>query len=486
MARPQKSLKVNFLYNAAFKLLNILFPLITFPYVARIISVDGIGKVNYTLAIIEYFILISQFGIPTYAIRECAKYRDDKVKLSKTVQEILLINVIMIVLSYAMFFGMLDIKAFHNYKTLLLIMSINIITTNLGVEWFYQAIEEYKIITVRNLLVKIVSIILIFTLIKNESDYILYGLIIVISTALGYLLNFYQLRKYIHPLKRFSNYNIKKHIKPILVLFAMAFTISIYLNLDKVMLGLMSGDKAVGIYTASNKMVKMVLALVTALSTVMLPRMSYYIDKGLKDEINNLIKKSLDFIFMISIPSTIGIVMLSKQLILFFAGNDFTEAIFTLKILSPIIIAIALSNLTGIQILMAHGKERLVLVSTIFGAVINLLLNLILIPMFQQNGAAIATLIAEIAVTLIQFKFSFSYIKSNIKIYNIINYFIGGFLIFITCTVLNMFIKDILLSTIIDVFLSILVYITYLYITKNEIINEILEKFVRKIRQKNT
>lgn len=482
MADYQKSIKQNFIYNAILKILNIVFPLITFPYVARVLLAEGIGKVNFSLSVIEYFILISQAGIPTYAIRECAKYRDDKEKLTKTVQEILLINTILVIISYLLFLiTIFTLQKLHNYKTLLFIASINIFATNLGIEWFYQAIEEYRFITIRSFVVKMFSLFLVFIFIKKQNDFFIYAIITVLSLFLSSLYNFIHLRKYISIFTKYKNYNIKKHFKPIGIMFGTALSISIYVNLDKVMLGLISGDRSVGLYTASNRIIRIILSIVTSLGTVLLPRMSYYVKNNKDDEINTLIKKSIDFILLISIPSVIGIIMLAKPIILLFVGNDYIESVLTIKILSPIIIAIALSNLIGIQILVSQGKEKMTLFSTIIGAIINFLLNLILIPKFQQNGAAIATLIAEVCVTIIQILLAYSYIKGNIIFKNISNYFIGGLIIVLICICFN-YIDNIFLKLLLSLIFSVCGYFVFLLKTKNEITSYMANKIFAIIK----
>jgi O-antigen/teichoic acid export membrane protein len=392
-----KSIKTNVFYNMLLRFTNLIFPLITFPYVARILSPEGVGKVNFSFAIIQFFVLIAQVGIPTYGIRECAKVRTDKNKLTKTVQEILSINLIALIVSYILFMLIiLNVKQLDTYRNLLLIASINIFSTSIGIQWFYKGLEEYKYITIKGFFIKLLALIAVFVFVKNINDFKIYALIIALSTSLGYLINFIYLKKYIYFFKRYEHYEFRKHLKPILTLFIMSISMSVYLVLDKVMLGFLSGDNAIGLYTAANNMIIIVISLVTSISAVMLPRISYYLKHDQKEKVNVLITKSLDFIFMVSIPATIGIIMLAKPIILIFAGSAYLDGILTLQILSPVIIAMGLSNLIGIQVLISFGLEKITLISAIVGAVINFVVNLFLIPLFAQNGAAIGTLTAEI------------------------------------------------------------------------------------------
>jgi O-antigen/teichoic acid export membrane protein len=480
-----KSIKNNFAYNTILKLLNIIFPLITFPYVARVLSPTGIGKVDFSMSIIQYFILIAQLGIPTYAIRECAKIRDNKEKLVKTVQEILGINFLALLLSYVLFaIVILNVEQLASYRNILLIGSINILSTSIGLEWFYQAIEEYKYITVRSIFVKVISLVAIFVFIKDQNDILVYAFITVLSTSLAYIYNFFHLKKHINIYIRLKDYNFKRHLKPVFLLFAMSLSVSIYINLDKIMLGFLSGVDSVGLYTAANKMVKVILTLVTSLGTVLLPRMSYYIENNEVIQVKRLINKSLNFIMMISIPSTIGIVMLAEPIIYIFAGQEYLESIRTIKIISPIIIAIVLSNLIGIQILVSHGKERFTLISTIVGAVINFSFNLVFIPIWKQNGAALGTLIAEISVTILQFFYAYTYIKGNISWKSIFTYLLGGFLIILTTGIINYITTSMMIFTVLSVILSIFTYFVFLYLAKNELVYEIVDRLFIKLKKK--
>lgn len=483
--KPQKSIIINFFYNSLLKIMNIAFPLITFPYVARILSPTGIGKVDFSLAVVQYFILISQIGIPLYGVRECSKYRNDKLKLTKTVQEILFINLVMVIVTFALFIVTLyKIEPLQDYKNLLIIMSIIIISSSLGIEWFYQAIEEFRYIAIRSFFVKLFSLILIFLFVKEENDYIIYAIIIMLSLTIGHLYNFIYSHRHIKLFKRFSDYDLKRHVKPLLILFGMSLSVSIYINLDKVMLGLISGDQSVGLYTAANRMILVCLALVTSLGAVLLPRMSYYIKNNYENEARELIGKSIDFILMITIPMVIGIIMLAEPIILLFAGSNYEESITVIRIISPIIIMIGISNLIGVQILIAHGKEKLTLLSTLIGAGLNFLLNLILIPNLQHIGAAISTLLAESIVTVVQVGLAFLYLKGNIQYRNILSYLLGGILIFITCSIVNYFLEDLVLTASFSILISSFLYFILLYLLKNKLLFEVLYRIKSKIHKR--
>ncbi len=480
-----KSIKKNFLYNLVLRIMNVIFPLVTFPYVARVLSPEGIGRVDFTLAFIQYFILIAQVGIPMYGIKECSKYRDNKELLSKKVQEILIINFTMMVFSYIiLLFFMSTQNYLYNYRTLIFISSLNIFGASIGIEWFFQSIEEYRYITIRSILVKIISIICIFLFVKNTEDVFLYLIITVLSSFLSYIYNFVYANKHINLFRIYEEYDIKSHIKPILTLFMMSIAVSIYINLDKVMLGVLVGDRYVGLYSAANKMIRVVLSVVTALGTVLLPRISYYIEHGKNEKINNIITKSLNFILMITIPAVIGIIILAKPIIILFAGEQYLQAVKTIQILSALIPIIGLSNLVGIQILLSYNLERITLIATMTGATINIILNYILIPKYFHNGAATSSIIAELIVTIIVLLGGLKFIKGNIRLNNIFEYITGAGIILIEGIILQKMINESAIQLFSIVFIGMFSYIMYLYLMKNEMIIEFVN-YVRINHKKN-
>ena len=280
--KAQKNIKMhsvqfNFIMNAILTVSSFIFPLITFPYISRTLLVDGIGKVNFATSVISYFTMFASLGIPTYGIRACARVRDDREKLTKTAQELIIINLITSAITYAVFFILLfTVDRFYQDKTLLTVTSVSIILNTLGVTWLYSALEQYSYITVRNIACKLVSVILMFIFVHNTSDYVIYGVIAVLASGGSNLLNFINLKKYIS-LRPVGHYDFKQHLQPIFIFFATSIAISIYTNLDTVMLGFMTDDTQVGLYSASVKVKTVLLAVVSSLGNVLLPRLSVYI-----------------------------------------------------------------------------------------------------------------------------------------------------------------------------------------------------------------
>ena len=396
------SVKFNFIMNFIMSASSIVFPLITFPYISRVLMVTGNGKVATASAIVAYFNMFASLGIPTYGIRACAKVRDDKKALSKTAQELIIINSITMLISCIAFaFTVILVPEFAAEKELYFINGVGLALNVFAVTWLYNALEQYAYITVVNMVTKLVSLVLMFLLIKRPEDYVIYGGITVFASSASYIFNFIYARKFI-TLKKTGKYNLRIHMKPILRFFAMSAAISVYTNLDIVMLQFMQGDAEVGYYNAAIKVKTILVMLITSLGTVLLPRLSYYVKKEKTEEFYRIIGKAVEFVVVAGVPLTIYFMLYAKESILFLAGEGYNGAILPMILLMPTILLIGLSNITGIQILTPQNQEQKVLNSIICGAVVDFILNLILIPRMASSGAALATTIAEFVVLSVQ------------------------------------------------------------------------------------
>ncbi len=397
----EKSIMKNYLFNLVKTLTGLLFPVITFAYSSRILGVEGIGKVNFSKSYITYFAMIALLGMNYYGTREAAKIRDNKKLLSKFVQEMLMINGIATSIAYIMLIiSVLLIPKLRNYEILLAVNSISIVLQGLGMEWLYQALEEYQYIAVRSVIFQVIALALMFICVKDSGDVVSYAVIYVFATYGSYILNFINARKYIE-WHWFGGYACRKHFKALFLLFAMAVSIQLYVVLDSTMLGFIKGDIAVGKYTAAVKVNKMATSLITALGVVLIPRLSYYIGNHQADKLKKLIDKAYNFVFCLSVPICIGLFLLSDDILLLFSGKEFLTASVTMKLLSPIVILIPFNVVTNTQTFVPMGKEKLILISTFSGAVTNIVFNLALIPLYAENGAAIATVLSEAVVAVI-------------------------------------------------------------------------------------
>ena len=389
--------------NAILTMSSFIFPLITFPYVSRVLLETGTGRVSFATSLITYFTMIAQLGIPTYGIRACAKVRDNRQELTRTAHEILFINIIMSVVSYILLaFALAFVPRLHEDRTLYIIVSITIILSAIGMEWLYKALEQYTYITIRSVIFKFIALVGMFLLIHEENDYVMYGFITIFAGSASNVFNFINVHKYID-LKPIGNYNIKRHMKPVLVFFAMSCATTIYNNLDVVMLGFMKSDADVGYYNAAVKIKTILISIVTSLGTVLLPRASYYIEHSMLDEFKRVSEKALNFVFLLASPLALYFILYAKNGIYFLAGENYIGSVLPMQIIMPTLLLIGITNILGIQILVPLGKEITVLISEIAGAVVDIILNAILIPPYSSAGAALGTLAAEFVVLIVQY-----------------------------------------------------------------------------------
>lgn len=403
---PKKvSLKWNFLFNVLLTASAFLFPVVTSPYVSRILLPEGTGQIAFVTSMITYFSMFARLGIPTYGIRACAQVRDDKKELSRTAQEIFRINMAMTGLVYGVFFIALStVPQFRQERALFLICSTTLLLELLGMDWLYKALEQYRDITLRSMVVNLFAILLTFLLVHKKEDYILYGGITVFATVGANLFNFLAARKLISfaPCK---SYDYRRHLRPILVLFALSVATTIYTHLDVVMLRFYKSDQAVGYYDAAVKVKNLLVIFSTSLGTVLLPRISYHIKMGQDQEFKRLIKTSFHFVLLTALPLCVYFILMARESVLLLFGAAYEGTITPMQVLMPAVLFIGLTNVIGIQILVPFGKEKLVVYSTCGGALVDVVLNAFLIPGYGATGAAIGTLAAEAVVLIMQLFF---------------------------------------------------------------------------------
>ena len=401
----QPSVKKNFILNAMLSLSGIIFPMITNPYVNRVIGPAGTGRVGFANSAVSYFALFASLGIPTYGVRACAKVRDDKRLLSKTVLELQAINLILSFIVYLVFIpAVFWVPIFSCDKKLMFILGSTILLSSIGVEFFYKGIEQYKYITIRSLVFKFIAFIALFIFVRTEKDVVFYGAITIFAASASNIMNFIHLRKMI-VFKGLGKLNLLQHIKPTITFFAFACTVSIYLNLDRFMLGLMTSTTDVGYYDSAAKIKTVLVALITSLGAVLYPRVSYYVENKLYDEFYRITAKALRFVFVVSVPLFIFFTIFAFESIMVASGAKFVDSVYPMMVIMPTLVLIGITNVIGFQILLPLGKEKLVVCSTAIGAVIDLILNLILISEYKALGAAIGTLAAEFAVLVVQLIF---------------------------------------------------------------------------------
>lgn len=479
----KKSIKINSTLNIIYTLLQIIFPIITFPYASRVLGTVAIGKVNFSNTFISYFVLLASLGIPTYAVRECAKVKDDKNKLNSVYSELLCLNLIFTFMSYLCLIIVVNIFNFDQYKQLIYLYSILILFTTLGVSWIFNVFEKYFYITIRSLIFQVISLILLFILVKNKNDYIIYAGLTILSNVGSNILNF----KYSKKLVRFSLKsvnNIKRHIKPILIMFSAAIATTIYVNLDITILGIFKTADEVGLYTSATKINLAITTLISSVSTVLLPRLSYYVSKNDKKQYNYLIFKTVDFVMMLAIPISTGLFILSKDIIVLFSGIGFVNAFMQMRILALSIWCSRLNYIIAIQVFIPMGKEKYLFYSTVCGAISNCILNYLMIPKWGGNGAAITTVISELIVFLccLYLLNRLNYAKKFIGyLKNCWQYILGSFEIIIIAIFINKLNNNLIQRLFLIVSISIILYFISLLLLKNESMYSILRDLKTRI-----
>jgi O-antigen/teichoic acid export membrane protein len=406
------SIKNNFIFNALLSLSQVIFPLITFPYVARVILPSGIGEVTFVESICRYVILFSALGIPIYGVREIAKVKNEKDKLNKLFTELIIIHFVITIFISALFaISIYLIPLFYNNLKFYTLGSLFILSNVFIIEWYFQGVGQFKFITIRNLIVKTILTIFVFVVVKEEKDVLAYFSIIVLTSILNAVVNFvYALRTVDFDFS--SNWNdFKRHLKPLFYIFSSIAFISVYTLLDTIMLGFITDEKTVGLYSTALKVSRIPMLFIGALGVVLIPKLSEHFHNGRLDDFISLINKSIKFVITFSIPTLFLLFSLSDIIVVSFAGPEFIKAGSVLKILGFLSLLIGLSNVFGLQILTPMGKDKYLTYSVLIGTIISFGLNLILMPIFKEKGAAISNIVAEFAVTIATIIFASKFIK---------------------------------------------------------------------------
>lgn len=464
----KKSLAVNAILNALRNGLNILFPLITFPYVSRILNVSGLGKYNFSNSIVSYFLLIAGLGINTYAIREGAKFRDDRKKITYFANQVFSINVVSTLIAYILLLiCLLSISKLHMYTYAILIFSVQIFFTTIGVEWLYSIYEEYAYITTRSIIFKVCSIALLFIFVRKSTDYLWYVFVTVFATVGSNVLNLINIHKYCD-LRFTFQMNLQKHLKPILIIFSSSIAIMIYVNSDVTVLGFLKSDYIVGIYTVSVKIYNVVKTVLSALLIVTIPRLAMLYGKKRFDEYKIVLKNIFNWLLLLTLPSVVGLAALSSTVVKIIAGTKYLRATSSLEILSVALIFSIFGWLFNECVLIPAKREKYYLIATIISAVANIILNLLLIGKWSENAAAFSTVIAEFLNMVIAMYYSRDIVNFSYLINNPISIFIGCLCIYIECLIFQSLNLNAFATLVLSMMSSIISYFIILIIFKND------------------
>ena len=450
------SVKRNVTYNIIYQILILIIPLITAPYLSRVVGAKGVGIYSYTYSIVYYFMLLCLLGVNNYGNRLIAKVRDDKEKLSKTFFSVYLFQLFMgIIMLIVYIIYLLCVN--NEYKTIALIQSLYILSAIVDINWFFFGLEEFKATITRNTLLKIGNVILIFIFVKNNSDLWKYVLIMSGMTLLSQIALWGFLKNKICFVK-ITLKDITKHIKPNLILFIPVIATSLYKLMDKIMLGGMSSVVEVGYYENAEKIINIPTAIITALGTVMLPRISNIMSKGKKDKVNSYVCKSFSFVIFMSMALSLGLIAIGYNFAPMYFGDEFQKTGILIMLLAITLPFVAFANVIRTEYLIPAEKDRIYIESVILGAIINLIFNIIFIPRLQSFGACIGTVLAEITVMVYQSVKIRKELEIKQYVLNSIPFLIKAVIMFACVFVLNFININPLLRLMIQIIIGVIIY----------------------------
>lgn len=476
----KKTITKNYIYNLIYQILVLILPLITAPYVSRVLGAENIGIYSYTISIATYFVLFGSLGVALYGQRQIAYEQKKGKKLSKTFWEIVILRFVAMAISMIIFyFTFVNGEQYQVYYKILL---LELLANCFDISWFFQGLEEFKKTVARNIIVKLISVISIFAFVKDSNDLGIYFWIYVLSTLIGNMSLWAYLPKYLKNIK-IKQLNIVQHVKPTIGLFIPQIAIQVYTVLDKTMIGAIISDKSeVGYYEQGQKIIKILLTVITSLGTVMMPRIANTFASGEKEKVTSYMKKSFNMVFLLAFPMIFGVIAASKSFVPVFFGQGYDKVAILMSIISPILLLIGLSNVTGTQYLLPTKRQKEYTISVVCGAIINFIMNACLIWKFGAIGASIGTVIAEFTVTAIQMYF----VRKDFNLKEVFklskNYLISSIVMFIVCLFIGRFINNNLISTIVQVTIGGLTYGICLLILKDSFIFEVLDRIKNKIR----
>lgn len=482
----ERNIKVNSVLNVIKTVSGILFPLITFPYVSRILQPENMGKVNFGSSFVSYFTLIATLGITTYAIRECSAVRTDREKLGAIASEIFSINVCTTIAAYVLLaVSLIFFRRLDSYRTLIVIQSTAILFTTLGADWLNTAMEDFVYITARTIAFQMISLILMFVFVKTPDDYMKYAGISVLSSSGANLLNVFYRKRYCQ-VRFTSRMKWNVHFKPILLLFVMILAQNIFSSADVTMLGLMKGDFEVGIYSTAVKVENIIAQVVFSLAWVVMPRMAAYFAEGNYVKINQMLKKVMGVFFLIGLPSIAGVLSLSREIVLIVGGEKYSGAAVPLRILMlAFFFSLFGGSFLGNMVLLPSKNEKTFMSICSITAVINVVLNYILIPFWGVSGAAVTTAFSSLLILLLLLKCKDKRIKlTYIKEVGFIP-LTGSILVFAYCYLVGMIVDNIWLKTGICIIGGVVLYVAAMVIMKNDLCIELLMSIRDKLKRHN-
>lgn len=467
----KKSLSKNTMFYLLYNVLNVIFPFISGMYVTRVLFPEDIGLIESVRNFVQYFVILAFLGIPTYGLREISKYRNEPEKLNKIYSELMIINfistIIFVLIFLLLIFGIDELRI--NY-ILYLIIGISILLNVFNNSWLYEGLEEFKYISLRNLLFKCISFICLIIFVRDSNDINEYAVVTVVGTAGNYILNIINSRKFVK--FTFKNLNLKQHLKSIAYLVVVNLAIEIYTLVDVTMLSFMKDKATVAYYSYAMKIYKILLHIVNTFTLVLVPRIAFYYKENKFNEFNELISKTLKVIFIITIPMIIGIIFTSKVLITLIYGSNYIRSASVLNILSIVLCLSPIGYLLGSRMLLVSNKENKMIIPVTIGAITNVICNSCLIPKYGEIGAAIASLFSEFIVMVI-------YVLLGKNVYNLLgmkksvkNIIISSLVMLFYLVIVSNLKIDLIVITLIQIIGAIIIYFGFLFILNEAVVRE--------------
>ncbi|MCH3997035.1 MAG: oligosaccharide flippase family protein [Lactobacillus amylovorus] len=477
----QRSMGLNAILSSIRTLSTIIFPLITYPYITKTLSVTNIGKINFSQSIISYFTLIAQFGISMFAIRTGARIRDDRVAFNHFANRIFSINLISTLVSMVLLLILLILPTkLLEYRNFICVLSINVALVPISVDWIYTIYEDFGYITLRGILIDLLSLILMLTLVKSNSDAYLYVALITVSTSLGNLFNFFHVHKYVH-LKITRHTHWHEYKNSIFMFFINSVTTVIYLNSDVTLLGLMSTNRQVALYSVATKIYSIAKQMFNAIISTTIPRLAYIQQKN-QTEFVVLLKRILNIMTFFIVPMIAGLVLIRKNMILIISNSKYIDATQSLSILSFALFFAVTANIVANGLLVILNQEKYVVIGTTASAAINIILNFGLIPLWGQNGAALTTLIAEATMLGISMWAAKSYLKDLLDIPELLKTIVGSVIMFFVTSLMIPFLStNVILNLIEIVMIAVLIYSISMFLIRDKILKMIINLVKEKL-----
>lgn len=410
------SIKKNFLFNLMLTLSNVVFPILTFPYVSRVLGPDGIGKVQFVSSFVQYFVFLAALGVPVYGIREVAKARDNKDELKKIFSALLLLNILTtIIVSIAYFVTVYFVADFREDFVFYGVASVMLLFGFSSIDWFFLGIEKFKFIALRSIMVKLIFIVLLYVFVREKADVLPYLWIIIGGTVVNNIWNLFLAIKFID-FKGISLDFLKKHLKPLFYIFATVVAASVYSSLDVILLGFLKGFKDVGYYSSGAKINRMCVPFLSAIGVVLMPQIAQAFREQNDERIKLLIKESFEFVVVLGVPMVVGLALLAPEIVLLFSGDQFSPSIVTMQITAPVVLIIGISTICSVLILTPASKDKENAIAVVGGLIVSVILNCILIPFYGYLGATISNVLAEFTVMCFFVFFAFKVIKLNFDV----------------------------------------------------------------------